>query len=53
MCFKQYRGALHAVTDHTPSKQKADKSKADKSKVKQKPEGGSLEESSKPKAKEN
>jgi hypothetical protein len=34
MCFKQYGGALPALTDHTHSKQKADESKADKSKVK-------------------
>jgi hypothetical protein len=50
MCFKQYGGALPALTDHTHSKQKADESKADKSKVKQKPDGSSLEESSKTKA---
>jgi hypothetical protein len=31
MCFKQYGGALPALTNHTHSKQKADKSKADKS----------------------
>jgi hypothetical protein len=53
MCFKQYGGALRAVTDHTHSKQKADRSKADNSKVKQKPDGSSLEESSKPKADES
>ena len=34
----------------THSKQKADESKVDKSLVKQKPDGGFLEESSKPKA---
>jgi hypothetical protein len=50
MCFKQYGGALPALTDHTHSKQKADESKADKSKVKQKPDRSSLEESSKTKA---
>jgi hypothetical protein len=42
MCFKQYGGALPALTDHTHSKQKADESKADKSKVKQKPDRSSL-----------
>jgi hypothetical protein len=50
MCFKQYGGALPALTDHTHSKQKADESKADKSKVKQKPDGSSFEDSSKTKA---
>jgi hypothetical protein len=49
MCFKQYGGALPALTDHTHSKQKADESKADKSKVKHKPDRSSLEESSKAK----
>jgi hypothetical protein len=39
-----------ALTSHTNSDQKADKSKADKSKVKEKPDGSSLEESSKTKA---
>jgi hypothetical protein len=51
MCFKQYGGAMRAVTDHTHSKQKANESKADKSKVKQKPDGSSLKETSKPKVK--
>jgi hypothetical protein len=50
MCFKQYGGALPALTDHTHSKQKADESKADKSKDKQKPDRSSLEESLKTKA---
>jgi hypothetical protein len=50
MCFKQYGGALPAITDHTHSKQKADESKADKTKVKQKPDRSLLEESSKTKA---
>jgi hypothetical protein len=50
MCFKHYGGALPALTDHTHSKQKADESRADKSMVKQKPDGSSLEESSKAKA---
>jgi hypothetical protein len=50
MCFKQYGGALPAITNHTHSKQKADESKADKSNVKQKRDGSSLEESSKTKA---
>jgi hypothetical protein len=49
-CFKQYGGALPAITNHTHSKQKADKNKADKSKVKQKPDRSLLEESSKTKA---
>jgi hypothetical protein len=53
MCFKHYRRALRAVTDHTHSKQKADESKADKSPVKQKPDGSFPEESSKPKADES
>jgi hypothetical protein len=53
MCFKHYGGALRAVTDHTHSKQKADESKADKSQVKQKPDGSSPEETSKPKAGES
>jgi hypothetical protein len=50
MCFKQYGGALPALTSHTNSDQKADESKADKSKVKEKPDGSSLDESSKTKA---
>jgi hypothetical protein len=50
MCFKHHGRALRAVTGHTHSKQKADKSKADTSLVKQKPDGSSPEESSKPKA---
>jgi hypothetical protein len=50
MCFKQYGGALPALTNHTHSKQKADESKADKSKDKKKPDRSSLEESSKTKA---
>jgi hypothetical protein len=53
MCFNHYGGALRTVTGHTHSKQKADESKADKSQVKQKPDGSSPEESSKPKADES
>jgi hypothetical protein len=53
ICFKHYGGALCDVTNHTHSKQKADESKADKSQVKQKPDGSSPEESSKPKADES
>jgi hypothetical protein len=53
MCVKHYGRALRAVTNHTHSKQKADESKADKSPVKQKPDGSSPEESSKPKADES
>jgi hypothetical protein len=51
MCFKEYGGALPALTNHTQSKQKADESKANKSKVKQKPDGCLFwKESSKTKA---
>jgi hypothetical protein len=53
MCFKRYGRALRAVTDHTHSKQKADEREVEKSPVKQKPDGSSPEESSKPKAGES
>jgi hypothetical protein len=38
MCFKHYGRALHAVTGHTHSKQKADESEADKSSVNDNPD---------------